>query len=227
MSEPQEIFDLLAAPFPVDDISWRVGPTNERSRQPDQALRGQALAYIDARVVMDRLDSVVGFDGWQCTYTPGVATSIVCNIGIKFPLIINGQNVGHEWIWKADGAGPSDMEADKGALSDAFKRAGVRWGIGRYLYDLKAPWIELEKRGNTAFIKADDYPKLNQLHDDFAKRSGWGDGAGIAAYRILVAEVETLTGASREGFARTHEGKIAQLPPAMRRHLLTKLERAA
>ena len=70
---------------------------------------------------MDRLDSVVGFDKWQSTYTPGVATSIVCNIGIR---------IGSEWIWKADGAGPSDMEADKGALSDAFKRAAVRWGVG-------------------------------------------------------------------------------------------------
>ena len=218
MTEPQEMFDLLAAPFPVEDVSWRVGPTNERSRKEDQPLRGQPLAYIDARVVMDRLDSVVGFDKWQSNYTPGVATSIVCNIGIK---------IGSEWIWKADGAGPSDMEADKGALSDAFKRAGVRWGIGRYLYDLKAPWIELEKRGTTAFIRADDYPKLNQLHDDFARRSGWGDGTGVAAYRILIAEVEALTGASRQSFAVTHESKIAQLPPAMRRHLLGKLEKAA
>ena len=191
MSEPQEIFDLLAAPFSVDDISWRVGPTNERSRQADQVLRGQALAYIDARVVMDRLDSVVGFDKWQSNYTPGVGTSIVCNIGIR---------IGDEWIWKADGAGPSDMEADKGALSDAFKRAGVRWGIGRYLYDLKAPWIELEQRGKSAVIRADDYSKLNQLHDDFARKSGWGEGAGIAAYRILIAEVEALAIPARQGF---------------------------
>lgn len=218
MTEPQEIFDMLAAPFAVDDISWRVGPTNERNRQGDQPVRGQPLAYIDARVVMDRLDSAVGFNFWQTSYTPGVGTSIVCNLGIK---------IAGEWIWKADGAGPSDMEADKGALSDAFKRAGVRWGIGRYLYDLKAPWIELEKRGTSTFIKADDFPKLNALHDDFARRSGWGEGAGIAAYRILVAEVEALTGPSRQDFAHNYSDRIAQLPPAMRRHLLGKLEKAA
>ena len=218
MTEPQEMFDMLAAPFPVEDISWRVGPTNERSRQGDAPVRGQPLPYIDARVVMDRLDSVVGFDKWQSTYTPGVATSIVCNIGIR---------IGSEWIWKADGAGPSDMEADKGALSDAFKRAAVRWGVGRYLYDLKAPWIELEKRGQSTFIKAEDFPKLNQLHDDFARRSGWGDGTGVAAYRLLVAEVDTLEATARQDFAREHEAKIANLPPAMRRHLLGKLEKAA
>ena len=41
MTEPQEMFDMLAAPFPVEDISWRVGPTNERSRQGDAPVRGQ------------------------------------------------------------------------------------------------------------------------------------------------------------------------------------------
>jgi hypothetical protein len=159
--EAQAIFDQLAAPFPTEDISWRVGPTNERYKKEDEQLAGQALAYIDARTVMDRLDSVVGPGDWQCNYTPGVGTSIVCNIGIR----ING-----EWLWKADGAGPSEMEADKGALSDAFKRAGVRWGIARYLYDLKAPKVYLEKRGKATFIPKATFPKLNQFHDDFARR---------------------------------------------------------
>jgi hypothetical protein len=110
---------------------------------------------------MDRLDSVVGFDSWQNHYTAGVGTSIVCNIGIK---------IGGEWVWKADGAGPSDMEADKGALSDAFKRAAVRFGIGRYLYDIKAPWIALGQRGKLIFIPDDVFPKLDALHDREAKR---------------------------------------------------------
>jgi hypothetical protein len=216
MSEAQDIFDLLAAPFPGETISWRVGPTNERSRREDQPLRGQPLCYIDARDVMDRLDSVVGFNNWQCNYTPGVGTSIVCNIGI---------NIG-QWIWKADGAGPSDMEADKGALSDAFKRAAVRFGIGRYLYDIKAPWIELEVRGKSGFIPDAQLANLDKLHDDFARRSGWGEGAGIAAYRLLVAEIETLTPLARTGFIDHHSEKIAQLAPAMRKHLLNKLEAA-
>jgi hypothetical protein len=116
-----------------------------------------------------RPDTVVGPDFWQCNYTPGVGHSIVCNIGIKFAIFANASQVGHEWIWKADGAGPSDMEAEKGALSDAFKRAAVRWGIGRYLYDLRAPWVFLEKRGNSAVIPQDTYAKLDQLHNDFAR----------------------------------------------------------
>jgi len=166
---PQEIFDRLAAPFPTACILWRVGPTNERFRKEGDALRGQPLCYVDARTVMDRLDAVVGVDGWQCNYTPGVAASIVCNIGLMFPVMLNGQQIGHQWVYKGDGAGPSDTEPEKGALSDAFKRSAVRWGIGRYLYDLKAPWIALEQRGRSAVIPEAAEPDLRRLYNTFAR----------------------------------------------------------
>jgi hypothetical protein len=212
----QEIFEALSAPFPIEEVSWRVGPTNERNRKEGDPLRGQPLCYIDARTVMDRLDSVVGFDNWQCNYSAGVGASIVCNIGIR---------VGTDWLWKSDGAGPSEMEAEKGALSDAFKRAAVRWGIGRYLYDVKAPWLELEQRGKSSFIRENDYPRLRDLHDEFARRAGWGEASGIAAYRLLVAELEALTPSARQGFTDHHRDLIAKLPPAMRKHLVVRLER--
>ena len=38
------------------------------------------------------------------------------------------------WISKSDGADDSNIEGAKGGLSDAFKRAAVKFGIGRYLY---------------------------------------------------------------------------------------------
>ena len=154
-----EIFNALSAPFPTEIVSWRVGSTNAQWRKENEALIGKALAYVDARAVMDRLDAVMGFENWQCNYTPGVGPSIVCNIGLR----ING-----EWIWKADGAGPSDMEADKGALSDAFKRAAVRFGIGRYLYDMRSPSVILEPKGKSGVIPKETYAKLDKLHEDFA-----------------------------------------------------------
>jgi hypothetical protein len=83
---------------------------------------------------MNRLDDVCGAAGWQCEY-PHAGGKTICSIGIK----IDG-----EWVWKADGAGDTDVEAEKGAISDAFKRAAVKWGIGRYLYDLDAPWVPCE-----------------------------------------------------------------------------------
>lgn len=137
-------FKALAAPFNPDEVSWRIG-----SMKKDKTA-GMALAYIDARVVMDRLDTVCGPDGWQCRYSH-TATKTVCDIAIK---------CGEEWLWKADGAGDSDIEAEKGALSDAFKRAAVRWGVGRYLYELPSPWVEVDEWKR---IKPAEFKKLDQI----------------------------------------------------------------
>jgi len=126
-------FAALAAPFPKDAVSWRA---QSISKKDDGSYSALALAYIDARDVMNRLDDVCGVAGWQCKYSHANGKT-VCDIGIKCLIDL----VSHEWIWKADGAGDSDIEAEKGALSDAFKRAAVRWGIGRYLYSLDAVWV--------------------------------------------------------------------------------------
>src|SRR3546814_7172992 len=49
---------------------------------------------------------------------------------------------GDQWISKSDGAGDTAVEGEKGAISDAFKRCAVKWGVGRYLYDIDAVWAE-------------------------------------------------------------------------------------
>lgn len=135
----------LKEPFPHERISWRAQTV---SKDGTKAL---ALAYIDARDVMERLDEVCGPANWQCKYSHADKKTI-CDLGICTD---NG------WVWKADGAGDSDIEAEKGALSDAFKRAAVRWGIGRYLYDLDSPWVPCESRefnGKRQFVKFTDDP---------------------------------------------------------------------
>lgn len=137
----------LAAPFPADEIDWRIGSTTK-----DKS-KGMALAYIDARAVMERLDEVCGVGGWQCRY-PHAESKTCCDVGIK---------IGDEWVWKSDGAGDTDVEGSKGAFSDAFKRAAVRWGVGRYLYDLQSPWVEIEPRGRSYVIKAADLSRLKLL----------------------------------------------------------------
>lgn len=138
----------LEKPFDPSQISWRVGATN------GEKTKGIALAYIDARDVMDRLDAVCGPENWQATYTDAGNGKTCCQIGI---------NVNGNWVWKANGAGETDFEADKGAFSDAFKRAAVLWGVGRYLYGLESPWVEIEARGKSYIIKQSEMPKLNAV----------------------------------------------------------------
>lgn len=118
----------LAAEFPRAAVSWR---SQTLTKDGKKAL---ALAYIDARDVMDRLDEVCGPANWQDRYEFH-GTRTVCYLSIR---------VDNEWITKADGAGDSDVEAEKGAISDALKRAAVKWGIGRYLYAIESPWVPCE-----------------------------------------------------------------------------------
>jgi len=140
----------LAAPFPPANVSFRIG-----ARTKDKS-KGKLLAYIDARDVMERLDDVMGANNWQCSYSPMHNNTTCCNIGILF----EGST---SWIWRANGAGATDVEGDKGAYSDAFKRAGVLFGIGRYLYDVDLPWVPLEKGG----FKVADF---NKTMDDMRAR---------------------------------------------------------
>lgn len=141
-----DIQKKLAAPFPPEKVSWRIG---QKTKDGSKAM---ALAYIDARDVMERLDEVCGVNGWQCEY-PHADGKTVCAIGIRFDT---------EWIWKANGAGDTDIESEKGALSAAFKRAAVCWGIGRYLYDVDSPWVATEGEGKFARIAKHEYARLQR-----------------------------------------------------------------
>lgn len=143
-----DLFERLAAPFDPSEIDWRVGSTTAAKD------KGMALAYVDARAVMDRLDVVVGPANWQSRYSIISEGKTVCELSIK---------VDGEWVTKSDGAGDSDYEAAKGALSDAFKRAAVRWGIGRYLYTLDSPWVPIEARGKSYIIKDEGKRTLEAL----------------------------------------------------------------
>ena len=141
--EPTEIAKLLAAHFPEDSIHWRAQTVTKS--EPFKAL---ALAYIDSRHVQDRLDAVLGVAGWQDKYQE-TEHGVRGGIGIRLPieteqLDVSGNIVKilvYEWIWKWDAAPHSDIEGVKGGHSDAFKRAGVKWGIGRYLYSMGNIWV--------------------------------------------------------------------------------------
>lgn len=159
MKTIQQIIRELKEPFAADQIHWRVGATYG----DDANKKGIALAYIDARHVMNRLDEVVGPENWQDRIIPS-PEGFICEIGIRVGRIVNGLDKSEatvfEWVWKANNAGKTEFEAEKGGGSDAFKRAGVMWGIGRYLYDLPSEWVPVEKKGKSWVIKKGCEPKL-------------------------------------------------------------------
>ena len=61
-------------------------------------------------------------------------------------------------VVKVDGADHTNIEAYKGGISSALKRAASAWGIGRYLYKLprtEARFLE-EKTPGCHFTKIDE-----------------------------------------------------------------------
>src|SRR5262249_60669292 len=101
--------------------------------------RALAVAYLDARSVMDRLDEVVGTAGWKDDYEPLADGSVVCRLSLK---------LGGQWIVKSDVGTPNDQSdgADrvKTAFSDGLKRAAIKFGIARYLYRLPKQWLDYD-----------------------------------------------------------------------------------
>jgi hypothetical protein len=126
----QDLLNKLQEPFDPFDIEWRI----QQSGDSNGNKWGMVLAYITNRAIMERLDEVFGVGGWQNEYQPMPDGGIICGIKAK---------VGDEWIIKYDGADKTAIEATKGGLSNAMKRAGVQWGIGRYLYRLDTTFVKL------------------------------------------------------------------------------------
>lgn len=118
-------FKVLQKKIPY---KWKIQNVNTYS---DNA---QCVAYIDARDAMDLLDEAVGPENWRDHYERRDGL-LYCRIDIRTE---NG-----EWIGKWDAGTPSDYEKDKGEISDSFKRAAVKWGIGRFLYDEKIKFIKV------------------------------------------------------------------------------------
>jgi len=124
---PPSIGERLAAPFEPEEVEWK-----PQVVKGDRAL---AVAYIDARTVMDRLDEVIGIGNWRTEYRV-VEDSIICKLSLRI--------AGAGWTDQEDIGSPSEQpdagDRRKAAFSDALKRAGVHYGIGRYLYKLEPIW---------------------------------------------------------------------------------------
>lgn len=121
--------------FDPSDIEWRL---QQCGKTKDGKIWGMALAYVTNRAIMNRLDDVCGPENWKNEFKAAPDGGILCGISIK---------VGDEWVTKWDGAENTDIEAVKGGLSGAMKRAAVQWGIGRYLYKLEESWINANENG--------------------------------------------------------------------------------
>jgi hypothetical protein len=119
-----DLFAALSTPFDQQEVKVR-----------SQA--GRQFAYITARTAMNRLDAVLGPENWWDDFVPG-ENSVFCRLTVRLP---DGST-----LTKADAGGYAGMsdsgDDDKSGYSDAFKRAAVKFGVGRYLYRDGVPSYE-------------------------------------------------------------------------------------
>ena len=143
LATTEEIQAALAEPFPVEEVMFRPNVSKDGRGMSRDGRSCICFAYIDARSVMDRLDSVVGMGRWKTEYAPVDKDTFEC----KLSLLIDGQ-----WICRSDVGeraqnqqlGPGDQV--KAAYSDALKRAAVQFGVFRYGYALGTLWAEWDSQ---------------------------------------------------------------------------------
>lgn len=129
-------FRLLKA----DEIECRVSRCSEKGVV--------LLLYKTARTDADLLDETVGSTSWENDFKV-VDGTLYGGIGITLPVNIKYDDgtTDHDvqTVWKWDAGTESNTEAEKGRASDAFKRAGFKWGIGRELYSAPFTFIPAGK----------------------------------------------------------------------------------
>lgn len=114
------------------------------------------LLYKTARVDMQILDEEFGIGNWQCDYKT-INGVLYCGIGVFLH---------NNWVWKWDCGIESREDGEgnekKGEASDAFKRAGFKWGIGRELYTAPFIWAKLPVENvKGKWQLKEKYPKFN------------------------------------------------------------------
>jgi hypothetical protein len=133
-----EVWRKLAEPFPPGEVQWRIEAISKDKR------RALVVPYVDAHTVLDRLDRVVGPEGWHDSYEVlsdeerslkderGERRERVVEVKCRLTVLgVTKEDVG-------------EGDSLKAAFSDALKRAGVKFGVGRYLYRLEKQWVDYD-----------------------------------------------------------------------------------
>lgn len=177
----------------------------------------ECVAYVDARQVMDLLDEVLTPAGWQDSYRE-VAGNVYCDLSI----LVNG-----EWVTKSDCGSESNFEREKGQASDAFKRAAVKWGIGRFLYTLDTVRLKSIEGGNGKFNPADDNGRRIYNLTAFIRAMQNTDNAATATQKEDIQDLCKQKGLSSQqlkSYLKRKETSWKKLTQKQAAQLLTDLE---
>lgn len=154
MELTKEVLKELCKPFQPSQLGLKVQAVFEKEKNESNSL---VVPYIDARTVAERLDEVVGGE-WHDNYAKAPSGGLECALTVCG---VTRRDVGTD---------DNDTEMEKSGYSDAFKRAAVKFGVGRYLYDLPKMYGTAEKRGKNWYLKDSEEKRLRQLIDGNADK---------------------------------------------------------
>jgi hypothetical protein len=139
MNAIADIIRRLSEPFSPDVVQWKPGVVSK------DRTRAMALAYVDSREYMNRLDQAD--PGWSDEY---LIQPLPDRILVVCRLTVGGvTRTGDGECLLADTRGETEENALTSASAQAFKRACAKFGLGRYLYDIPRVWVGYDGNGFT------------------------------------------------------------------------------
>jgi hypothetical protein len=194
--ELNALFAQLTEPFDPSEIKWRVTHTTR------DGSRGAVIAFADPRAYSDRLNHVFTPSGWTRAYEVNTVSSVTrmkkdkliqtgkvlvtCTVTIAG--IGTHADSGEEWA--------DEENAMTSALAQAFKRACVCFGLGRYLYNFAEMWVPLNEHRQPLKL-----PMLPQWALPMALRSQKQSNSRPPA-ALQRGPIDQKTTAKIEGFRR-------------------------
>lgn len=162
------------------------------------------LLYKTARTDANLLDETVGADNWQNDFK-SIDGKMFGYISIK---------CGNEWVTKSDSGTEGNIEAEKSLASDAFKRAGFKWGIGRELYTAPFIWIsadviKIENRGGKFYT--------NEKFE--VSKIGYNENNEINMLEIINSKKQTVYTFGSKTPIKTQAPEKRKLSPAAQKEI--------
>lgn len=191
-------------PLKADEVECRIGTVTSNG--------ATLLLYKTARTDMDLLDETVGPENWQTQFYE-LGGKLFCKLGIR---------IHDEWVWKDDCGVEGNVGDEKSQASDARKRAGFAWGIGRELY--RSPFIfakiPVVRDGNR--YKPDGFPRFDvtEFESDGIRVTRLtivdDKGTVVKKYNAGIASRESGSGTGNVAPARQKDVDPALLPGGVR-----------
>lgn len=141
-----ELMAAFAKPFEPKDLLWRIGQKSKKNLDKPKAT---ALVYVQVPIIIKRFNDLVG-GFWKVWYGvhPVHKSSAMGTIAIK---------IAGDWVERQDAGSDSNVEKEKGGISDALKRAARNWGVGLFLWEFpKSKYLPINQYGD--FINPHNLP---------------------------------------------------------------------